>query len=540
MSVFPHQKKRIQYTGILLAAALSFGIPAQSVWAAVGPGAEINGQHTITASQQSEIQAIQTALAQMEAEKPEIAAQGAVLYDATHGLFLVEKNADTKYYPASITKLMTALLVAESCGLEGEVTFSETAVSKLESGAVTLKLQAGETLSVKDCMYGMMLKSANEIANGLAEHVSGSISAFTEKMTQRAKDLGCTNTNFENPNGLNNQEHVTTARDMALIAAAAYQNEIVREVTSTLTYDFPATKAVNSVRKLTMGHKMLDPTRAEYYPGIVGGKTGFTSLAGNTLVTCVEKNGVRLIAVILKSSQTHYSDTKKLLDYGVKVLEASGASSAGTADLGSSSASPDASVNGNAAVGTGNQTAPDVSIEAGGQTAPGVSVEAGGQTAPGVSVEAGNQTAAGTSTVSGSQSGSGNQQTAVGPGQQSSNTQQIIAGAVGREAFPKAEGSWEKLDDDWRFKKTDGTYAVGECLLINGEVYGFGADGMMLHEWQLVNGTWHNFRTAGNMAFSRWIETNGLWYYVDENGSLFVNGTTPDGYRVDENGVWIQ
>lgn len=513
MKKFPRKKKRIPYTGLLLAAALSFGIPAQSVWAAVGPGSESVGQNTITAAQQSAVLAIQTALAQ--AEKPQIEAQGAVLYDATHGLFLFEKNADTRYYPASITKLMTALLVAESCGLEGEVTFSETAVSKLESGAVTLKLQAGETLSVKDCMYGMMLKSANEIANGLAEHVSGSISAFTEKMTQRAKDLGCTNTNFENPNGLNNAEHVTTARDMALIAAAAYQNDIVREVTSTLTYEFPATKAVNSVRTLTMGHKMLDPTRAEYYPGIVGGKTGFTSLAGNTLVTCVEKDGVRLIAVILKSSQTHYSDTKKLLDYGYKVVKESGASSA--ASLPSSSTTD--SVN---TAGTGSQTVSGALTNGESQAAPGVSVNTGAQTAPGISVNTG---------TSG---------TAVGPGQQSSGDQQIIAGAVGREAFPKTEGSWEKLDSDWRFKKADGTYAVGECLNINGEVYGFGADGMMLHEWQLVNGTWHNFRTAGNMAFSRWIETNGSWYYVDENGSLFVNGTTPDGYQVDANGVWIQ
>lgn len=442
-----HSDKKLRYTGLFLAALLTLGSPAQSVLADVGPGSEASAQANTT---------------QSETAQPEIAAQGAVLYDATHGRFLFEKNADTQYYPASITKLMTALLVAESCGLEGKVTFSENAVSKLESGAVTLKLQAGETISVKDCMYGLMLKSANEIANGLAEHVSGSIPAFADKMNQRAKALGCTNTNFENPNGLNNPEHVTTAHDMALIAAAAYQNDIIRKVTSTLTYDFPATKAVNSVRKLTMGHKMLDPTRAEYYPGIVGGKTGFTSLAGNTLVTCAEKDGVRLIAVVLKSSQTHYADTKKLLDYGFEVM-ASGQISETTA----------------------NQVA--------------------------------------------------------GPGQQGPGTQQTVSeGAVGRDAFPKAEGTWEQLDSDWRFKKADGSYAVGEYLNINGEVYGFGSDGMMLHEWQLVNGTWRNFRTAGNMAFSRWIETNGFWYYVDENGSLLINGTTPDGYQVDENGVWIQ
>lgn len=459
---------------LFLAAALTFGVPAQAALAAVGPGAE-------TADQSMAAEAVGEALQSEAAEikQPEIAAQGAVLYDATHKTFLFEKNADTKYYPASITKLMTALLTAESCGLEGTVTFSEAAVSNLESGAVTLKMQAGETLSVKDCMYGLMLKSANEIANGLAEHVSGSISAFTKKMNERAKALGCTNTNFANANGLNNAEHVTTAHDMALIAAEAYQNEIIRKVTSTLTYDFPATKAVNSVRKLTMGHKMLDPANAEYYPGIVGGKTGFTSLAGNTLVTCVEKDGTRLIAVILKSSQTHYADTRKLLDYGFEVLASGPVSQA-------------------------DQTTESQTTES-------------------------------------SVSSAVQQEKAAGPGQQGPGTQQTVSEeAVGRDAFPVAEGTWEQLDSDWRFKKADGSYAVSECLKINGEVYGFGEDGRMLHEWQLVNGTWHNFRTAGNMAFSRWIETNGFWYYVDENGSLFINGTTPDGYQVDENGVWLQ
>ena len=473
MKLFHSTYKSMRYTGLLLAAVLTLGTPAQSVLAAVGPGSEAAGQSTAVA-------ASQTTVSQTEAEQPEIAAQGAVLYDATRGQFLFEKNADKQFYPASITKLMTALLVAESCGLEGTVSFSETAVSKLESGAVTLKIQAGEKLSVKDCMYGLMLKSANEIANGLAEHVAGSIEAFADKMNRKAKSLGCTNTNFENPNGLNNSEHVTTARDMALIAAAAYQNEIVRKVTSTLTYDFPATQAVNSVRTLTMGHKMLDPDRAEYYPGVVGGKTGFTSLAGNTLVTCAEKDGTRLIAVILKSTQTHYSDTKKLLDYGFELVK-------------TAAESPAAAVTAVSPVSTGNNA---------GQTA---------QEYPGAAQASSNS-----------------------PGQ----AEQTVL--TGRDAYPEAEGTWEQLDSDWRFKKADGTYAVGECLKINGEVYGFGEDGIMLHEWQLVGGTWHNFRTAGNMAFSRWIETNGYWYYVDENGSLFVNGTTPDGYQVDANGVWIQ
>ena len=120
-------------------------------------------------------------------------------------------------------------------------------------------------------------------------------------MNQKAASLGCTNTHFVNPNGLNDSNHYTTARDMALIADAAFSNPTLCKIASTVNYDFPATASVPSVRKLTMGHKMVNPANSEYYSGIVGGKTGYTSLAGNTLVTCAERNGTRLVAVILKS-----------------------------------------------------------------------------------------------------------------------------------------------------------------------------------------------------------------------------------------------
>ena len=468
--------KTKQWAGLLLAAVLAVGAPASSAFAAPGPAAEGSGGQAVAGQGASVSTVISTAAVSgtaegQEAERPEIVSEGAVLYDATHGCFLFEKNADQKFYPASITKLMTALLVAEQCGLSGTVTFSETAVTRLETGAVTLNLKAGEKISVKDCMYGLMLKSANEVANGLAEHVSGSISAFANLMNQKAASLGCTGTHFVNPNGLNNSEHYTTAHDMALIANAAFNNSIVRQLTSTLTYEFPATQAVSTPRKLTMGHKMLDPARAEYYPGIVGGKTGFTSLAGNTLVTCAEQNGTRLIAVILKSRQTHYADTKKLLDYGFEVVK------------------------------SGKETV-----------------------YPGAASEVKPAGADETTTAS-----------LNGPGS-STITSPVVHG---RDAYPAADGSWISLGENWKFQKADGTYAGKEYLRIHDEIYGFAEDGMMLTGWHLVNGTWHYFDASGAMAFSRWIETNQLWYYVDEDGSLFVNGITPDGYRVDGNGVWI-
>ena len=248
-------------------------------------------------------------------KQPEIQAQGAVLMDAATGNLLYSKEAETKFYPASITKLMTALLVAEKCSLDDTVTFSKTAVTNLESGAVTLGLVAGDKLTVRQSLYGLLLKSANEVANGLAEHTAGSISKFADMMNARAKELGCTNTNFVNPNGLNNSNHYTTPHDMALIARAAFQNGTVSKIASTLSYQIPATQKA-AARTISLGHKMLYPNDARYYQGVIGGKTGYTSLAGNTLVTCAERDGVRLIAVIMKSKSTQYTDTSALLDYG--------------------------------------------------------------------------------------------------------------------------------------------------------------------------------------------------------------------------------
>ncbi len=239
--------------------------------------------------------------------------------------FFILKNSETKYYPASITKLMTALLVAERTNLSDTVTFSKAATTNLEAGAVTLNMTEGDKLTVEQSLYGLMLKSANEVANGLAEHVSGSVGSFAQLMNAKARELGCTNTNFVNPNGLNNSNHYTTPHDMALIAKAAFQNGVVRKVCSTVSYQIPATKKAGA-RTVTMGHKMINSSDSRYYPGVIGGKTGFTSAAGNTLVTYAEKNGSRLIVVIMKSKSTHYNDTKALLDYGF-ALKGSGNSS---------------------------------------------------------------------------------------------------------------------------------------------------------------------------------------------------------------------
>lgn len=269
--------------------------------------------------------------------------------DAATGTVLFSKNGDKQFYPASITKLMTALLVAENCSLDDKVTFSATATTNLEAGAVSINMTAGDVMSVRQCLYALLLKSANEVGNALAEHVAGSNAKFAEMMNAKAVALGCTNTHFTNPHGLNDSNHYTTPHDMALIARAAFQNDVVKTVASTRTYTLPATIKNPSGLTVTIGHKMLNPNDARYYPGVIGGKTGYTSKAGNTLVTAVEKDGVRLIAVIMKSKSTHYTDTKALFDYGYELVKAGALSGS----AGSTGSSDNAGTTGSSS-GTGN------------------------------------------------------------------------------------------------------------------------------------------------------------------------------------------
>lgn len=247
-----------------------------------------------------------------------IAADGGIVIDANSGAVLYGKNIHEPYYPASITKILTALLILENCDLDDTVTFSNFAVNSLEPNSSILGARAGDTLSVRDCLYALLLQSANEVANALAEHCSGSIEEFAVLMNRKAESLGCKDSHFANPSGLNNEDHYTSAYDMALIAQAAFANPAFVEIDSTTYYDVPAgqLKQYPDGWRYYAHHRMLKKNDSQYYDGIIGGKTGYTSLAGNTLVTCAERDGMKLIAVVLNGHQTHYSDTKALFDFG--------------------------------------------------------------------------------------------------------------------------------------------------------------------------------------------------------------------------------
>mgnify|MGYP000765551930 CR=1 FL=1 len=253
-------------------------------------------------------------------ESMTVDATAALLIDLDTDQVLYEQAADEQRYPASITKILTALVILENCDLDETVTFSNEAVNTLEPGASILGARAGDQLSVRECLYALLLQSANEVANALAEHCSGSIDAFAELMNEKARSLGCTSSNFANPSGLNDENHYTSAYDMALISQAAFSNPTFVEIDSTTYYDVPAGKLKQYPDgwRYYAHHRMLKKNDSLYYDGVIGGKTGYTSLAGNTLVTCAERDGLKLIAVVLNGHQTHYSDTKALFDFGFR------------------------------------------------------------------------------------------------------------------------------------------------------------------------------------------------------------------------------
>ncbi len=249
-------------------------------------------------------------------EGPMIGAEGAILMDFNSGAILYSKNIHERLYPASTTKMMTALLTIENTSMDEIVTFSHDAIFNVDSDSSRIGIDVGEQLTVEQCLYGLMLGSANEVAYALAEHVAGNLDAFVDMMNERAQTLGCTDTHFINANGLPDENHYTSAYDLALIARECYKNEAFANISGTKTYTIPATNIQSEERIMDNHHLMVEGFRYQYN-GFIGGKTGYTKTARQTLVSCAEKNSLRLICVIMKEeSPDQFLDTQKLFDYG--------------------------------------------------------------------------------------------------------------------------------------------------------------------------------------------------------------------------------
>lgn len=252
---------------------------------------------------------------------PRVEAEGATVMDLDTGAFLYSKNAEAKLYPASITKIMTMLVALEHISdsdLDTKVKASESALAPIDSDSSQIWLSVGEKITVRSALYAIMLASANDAANVIAEYVGGSMDNFVKMMNDKAKELGCVNTHFVNPHGLHNKKHYTCAHDMALIAQAAFQIPLFRKITKTVEYKIPKTKYMKEDRWLVNHQKMLYEDGEFTYKDCEGGKTGFTDEAWNTLVTYAKKDGKTLVCVELRvnGSWKTFNESAELLDYG--------------------------------------------------------------------------------------------------------------------------------------------------------------------------------------------------------------------------------
>ena len=263
-----------------------------------------------------EVDAIIASIPEDWPEAPEIEAQAAILIDADSGEILFAKNATQKMYPASTTKLMTALLTLENASLQDIVKFSSKAVT-IPSNSSYIGMRRGEQMVLRECMYGLLLPSANEVANALAEHVSGDMSTFVVRMNERMFQLGGVNTQFSNPSGLHTDGHFTCAYDLALVMQECVKNTNFVEISSQLSYVHHADELLPKDIPMMNTNLMIRPSSEYYSEYVVCGKTGHTDESGHNLVTYAEKDGTRLVVVIMGCENgQQYVGTQSLLDYG--------------------------------------------------------------------------------------------------------------------------------------------------------------------------------------------------------------------------------
>ncbi len=248
---------------------------------------------------------------------PDITSTAAVIMEDSTNTTLYAKNMDQVLYPGATVKVMTTLLALENTQLSDQVTMTATGVSGVTDGGANISAQIDEIFTVEQCLYAIMLASANDVALQLAEHIGGSVDGFVQMMNARAAELGCTNTVFTNPTGLPDENQHTTAHDMALIMKAAADNESFQTIASTASYTIPATNVSGGDRVLTNNFSMLANNNAAYYQYCTGGREGYTEASGSTLVCSAQKNGITLIAVVLQgTSGTTTTEAASLLNYG--------------------------------------------------------------------------------------------------------------------------------------------------------------------------------------------------------------------------------
>lgn len=294
----------------ILAGFLSLGLSASLLFQVPAFAEEASDTTSDTA------QAIATNSISGWPQASDISSEAAVVMEDSTNTILYSKNADEVLYPGSTVKIMTCLLALENCQLTDEVTMTATGVSGVTDGGASIASQVDEVFTVEQCLYAIMVASANDIALQIAEHTGGSVEAFVQMMNDRATALGCTNTVFTNPTGLPDENQHTTAHDMALIMQAAIQSDAFRTVAAATSYTIPATNKA-AARNLTSKFTMTDTGNSGFYEGCIGGKEGYTEASGSTLVCAAQRNGMTLISVVLKGASGQTApDAASILNYG--------------------------------------------------------------------------------------------------------------------------------------------------------------------------------------------------------------------------------
>lgn len=247
----------------------------------------------------------------------DISSTAAIVMETSTNTVLYSKNADQALYPASAVKVMTCLVALENSSLDDQVTMTAAGVSGVTDGGANISSQLDEVFTMEQCLYAIMVASANDIALQVAEHVGGSVDAFVQTMNTRAQELGCTNTVFTNPTGLPDENQHITAHDMALIMEAAMANETFRTIAATTSYTLPATNVSGGERVLTNSFTMINNASDGYYEPCIGGKEGYTEASGSTLVCEAAKNNMKLVCVVLNGASGVTDDEAvALLNYG--------------------------------------------------------------------------------------------------------------------------------------------------------------------------------------------------------------------------------
>lgn len=254
-------------------------------------------------------------------------AKAAMLVDLNTGRVVYEQNADERVYPASLTKIMTCLIALENGNLSSIVTVSDAALADLDPSSSTAGLQVGEQMTLENMLYCMMVPSGNEACNVIAEHIAGSVADFVRMMNERAYELGCENTHFNNPHGLHDEDHYTTARDLVKITQAALKSENFKQIVNTAEYELPATN-LSEPRTLRTTNQLIykNSNNPFYYSKAMGIKTGYTSPAGRCVISCAKDDGMYFLAVVCGADTTiledgtlqmeNFPECIRLFDYG--------------------------------------------------------------------------------------------------------------------------------------------------------------------------------------------------------------------------------